>query len=70
MPGELNPYQSVAIYPRVTGFVKIIRVDRGSRLRAGDLITELEAPELTAQRSGAIESPERRSTARRSPVES
>jgi len=53
MPGELNPYQSVAIYPRVTGFVKIIRVDRGSRLRAGDLIAELEAPELTAQRSEA-----------------
>src|SRR5688572_20881209 len=36
LPGELNPYQAVAIYPRVTGFVKTIGVDRGSRLRAGD----------------------------------
>jgi len=53
LPGELNPYQSVAIYPRVTGFVKTIGVDRGSRLRAGDLIAVLEAPELTAQRSEA-----------------
>ena len=53
LPGELNPYQTVAIYPRVTGFVKTIGVDRGSRLRAGDLIAVLEAPELAAQRSEA-----------------
>ena len=53
LPGELNPYQAVAIYPRVTGFVKTIRVDRGSRLRAGELMAELEAPELAAQRSEA-----------------
>lgn len=53
LPGELNPYQAVAIYPRVTGFVKTIRVDRGSRLRAGELMAVLEAPELVAQRSEA-----------------
>ena len=53
LPGELNPYQMVAIYPRVTGFVKTMSVDRGSRLRAGDLIAVLEAPELVAQRSEA-----------------
>jgi RND family efflux transporter MFP subunit len=53
LPGELTPYQTVAIYPRVTGFVKTISVDRGSRLRAGDLIAVLEAPELAAQRSEA-----------------
>jgi membrane fusion protein (multidrug efflux system) len=53
LPGELNPYQTVAIYPRVTGFVKTIRVDRGSRLRAGEVIAVLEAPELAAQRSEA-----------------
>ena len=53
LPGELTPYQTVAIYPRVTGFVKTIHVDRGSRMRAGDLIAVLEAPELAAQRSEA-----------------
>jgi len=49
MPGELTPYQTVAIYPRVTGFVKTIRVDRGSRVRLGDVLVLLDAPELTAQ---------------------
>jgi RND family efflux transporter MFP subunit len=53
LPGELNPYEVVAIYPRVTGFVKTIRVDRGSRVRAGDLLAQLEAPELAANRSEA-----------------
>jgi RND family efflux transporter MFP subunit len=53
MPGELEPYQEVAIVPRVTGYVKTIRVDRGSRVRAGELLAQLEAPELLAQRAEA-----------------
>jgi RND family efflux transporter MFP subunit len=51
MPGQLDPYESVAVYPKVTGFVKSIRVDRGSRVRKGELMAELEAPELIAQRA-------------------
>ncbi len=51
LPGELTPYQSVAIYPRVTGFVKTVGVDRGSRVRIGDVIAMLDAPEFVAQRS-------------------
>lgn len=53
MPAELNPYQTVAIYPRVTGFVKSIAVDRGSRVRTGQLLATLDAPELAAQRAEA-----------------
>jgi RND family efflux transporter MFP subunit len=53
LPGELTPYQAVAIYPRVTGFVKTVRVDRGSRVHAGDILAVLEAPELLAQQAEA-----------------
>jgi membrane fusion protein, multidrug efflux system len=53
LPGELEPYEVVAIYPKVTGFVDWIGVDRGSRVRHGQLIIRLVAPELTAQRSEA-----------------
>jgi membrane fusion protein, multidrug efflux system len=53
MPAELTPFQAVAIYPRVTGFVKTITVDRGSRVRTGQLLAVLEAPELLAQRAEA-----------------
>jgi RND family efflux transporter MFP subunit len=53
LPGELTAYQSVAVFPRVTGFVKTLTVDRGSRVRAGDLLATLEAPEIVAQRAEA-----------------
>jgi RND family efflux transporter MFP subunit len=53
MPGQLEPFESVAVYPKITGFVKSIRVDRGSRVKAGELIAQLEAPELVAQRAEA-----------------
>jgi RND family efflux transporter MFP subunit len=51
LPGELTAFQSVAMFPRVTGFVKAVNVDRGSTVRAGQLLASLEAPELVAQRS-------------------
>ena len=53
LPGELTPFQAVAVYSKVTGFVKTVGVDRGSRVRTGDLIATLEAPELLAQRAEA-----------------
>jgi membrane fusion protein (multidrug efflux system) len=53
LPGEIEPYEVVAIFPRVNGFVKSISVDRGSHVRAGQDIAQLEAPELIAQRSEA-----------------
>jgi membrane fusion protein (multidrug efflux system) len=53
LPGELQPYQDVAIYARVPGFVETINVDRGSVVRRGQLLARLRAPELDAQRSEA-----------------
>jgi membrane fusion protein, multidrug efflux system len=53
LPAQLLPFQSVAIYPKVTGFLDVIRVDRGSRVRKGELIIRLSAPELVAQRAQA-----------------
>jgi RND family efflux transporter MFP subunit len=53
LPAELNPYQTVALFARVTGFVKTIRVDRGSRVREGEPLAQLEAPELVAQKAEA-----------------
>jgi len=52
-PGELDPYQAVAVFPKVAGFIRSIRVDRGSHVRTGDVLAELEAPELLSQRAEA-----------------
>jgi len=53
LPGELQAYQDVAIYPKVQGFVEWIEVDRGSVAKEGQLLARLIAPELTAQRREA-----------------
>jgi len=53
LPGELSPYELVALYPRVNGFVEEIGVDRGSAVRRGQLLARLSAPELASQRAEA-----------------
>jgi RND family efflux transporter MFP subunit len=53
LPGELQPFQDVAIYAKVPGFVESINVDRGSVVKSGQLLARLRAPELDAQRSEA-----------------
>lgn len=53
LPSQISPYETVAIFPKVTGFIEKISVDRGSRVKAGELIVQLSAPELEAQRSQA-----------------
>jgi RND family efflux transporter MFP subunit len=53
LPGELQPFQDVAIYAKVPGFVEAINVDRGSAVRGGQLLARLRAPELDAQRGEA-----------------
>ncbi len=53
LPAQLTPYEVVDVYPKVTGFVQWIKVDRGSRVKAGEQISQLQAPELVAQRAEA-----------------
>lgn len=53
LPAQITPYEVVDIYPKVTGFLDMISVDRGSRVRAGELMIRLSAPELVAQRAQA-----------------
>ncbi len=47
LPAELEPYEQVAVYAKVPGFVKKLYVDRGSRVHKGQLLAVLEAPEMT-----------------------
>lgn len=51
LPGELLAWQEVALSPRVSGFIGRVEVDRGSAVRAGQLLARLEAPELGSKRA-------------------
>jgi len=53
LPGELQPYEEVRVFPRVSGFVQSISVDRGSIVHKGQLLAVLYAPEIVAQKAEA-----------------
>lgn len=54
LPGEIEAYQDVLIYPKIPGFIKWIGVDRGSVVKEGQLIARMYAPEYLARRNEAL----------------
>lgn len=54
LPAQLLPYESVDLYPKVSGFIEEIRVDRGSQVKKGDILVRLSAPEVLAQQQQAV----------------
>lgn len=53
LPGELIAYQQVDIYAKNNSFVKKLYVDVGSQVTTGQLLAQMEAPELSSQLSAA-----------------
>lgn len=53
LPAQIKAYESVDVFPKEAGFITSIPVDRGSRVKAGQLLVKLSAPELIAQRTQA-----------------
>jgi multidrug efflux pump subunit AcrA (membrane-fusion protein) len=49
LPAQLLPYEQTTLYARVDGYVGKWLVDRGARVKAGDLLAEIDAPELDQQ---------------------
>jgi membrane fusion protein (multidrug efflux system) len=49
LPGELSAFESVDIFPKVSGYIKDVFVDRGSVVKKGQLLMTLDAPEINQQ---------------------
>jgi RND family efflux transporter MFP subunit len=49
LPGTVRAFQDTAIYARTNGYVKRWLVDIGDRVAAGQLLAEIEVPELDQQ---------------------
>lgn len=49
LPGRLEAYSRAPIYARVSGYLKSWRVDIGAPVRAGQLLAEIETPDLDQQ---------------------
>jgi RND family efflux transporter MFP subunit len=53
LPGRLEAYSRAPIYARVSGYLKDWKVDIGSAVRTGQVLGEIEAPDLDQQLSQA-----------------
>ena len=47
--GELLPFQEVELHAKVSGYIRKIYVDIGDRVHKGEVLADLDIPELAAQ---------------------
>jgi RND family efflux transporter MFP subunit len=53
LTAEFQPFQEVDVMAKVAGYVRTIKVDLGDRVREGQLLAELEIPEMSDEVSKA-----------------
>ncbi len=51
LPAVIRANQHVTLYAKVAGYLKSIKVDRGDQVKEGDVLAEVEAPELLADQT-------------------
>jgi RND family efflux transporter MFP subunit len=49
LPGRLEAYSQAQIFARVSGYIKDLKVDIGTPVKAGQLLAEIDAPDLDQQ---------------------
>ena len=54
LPGTLLPYQETPIYARTNGYVKRWHVDIGAKVANGELLAEIETPEVDRELKQAV----------------
>ena len=45
-PGRIEPFEQTPIYAKIPGYVRSVRVEIGDRVKRGDLLVELDVPEM------------------------
>jgi membrane fusion protein, multidrug efflux system len=53
LPAEVKPVVEAPIYARASGFLKQWKVDIGAKVEAGQLLADIDAPELDQQLTGS-----------------
>lgn len=46
LPGEVRGFNQATLYAKTSGYVAEMRVDRGDRVKAGDILAVIESPEV------------------------
>lgn len=53
LPASTKAFQETLLYPRANGYLKTRKVDIGDRVKAGDLLAEIDIPDTEAQLAAA-----------------
>lgn len=53
LQGEARPFASVTLYAKVSGYLKEIRVDKGDKVKAGQVLAVIASPEIDRQYDAA-----------------
>jgi RND family efflux transporter MFP subunit len=53
LQGEARAFSQVTLYAKVSGYLKELKVDKGDKVKAGQLLATIEAPELDKQIASA-----------------
>src|ERR1051326_8199726 len=53
LPGDVHPWEGTTLYAKVPGYLDRIDVDKGDRVRAGQIVAMIASPELAAERDQA-----------------
>jgi len=53
LPGDVRAFTAVGILPKVNGYVRQVRVDKGDRVKAGQLLALIDSPETDQQVAAA-----------------
>ena len=48
LTGSITPYEQVTVYAKVSGYLKSLAVDMGDGVRQGQLLAEIDVPEMMA----------------------
>jgi len=51
LPASVLPFQQAVLYAKVTGYAKSVSVDKGDQVKQGDLLADIEVPELIAEQA-------------------
>jgi membrane fusion protein (multidrug efflux system) len=54
LPGEIHGYVETSVYAKIPGYLTSIRVDKGDRVKQGDVIARLTSPEIDQQVANAL----------------
>ncbi|HMQ16234.1 MAG TPA: biotin/lipoyl-binding protein, partial [Phycisphaerae bacterium] len=46
LPASLEAYESASLYAKTSGYIAEVKVDIGSRVRAGELLVRIDVPEM------------------------